>query len=112
MQAYAGPERRRFPRTECTLRANYSPLGLSGNCDYSRTVNISIGGMLLRTSDTFKKTSHLELIIRIPYNPPMVTLKGEVVWVKRLPNSLMNEIGIKFIQQNATLKQFIEEKFQ
>jgi len=112
MRGYAGSERRQFPRIACILQTDYSPLGLIGSCDHSRTINISLGGVLLRTGDSFKKSQPLVLIIRLPHNQTAVTIMSEVVWQKRIPNSVMNEIGIKFLQLDSALNQFIEDKLR
>ncbi len=110
MPDYAGPERRNFARVNCDLQVNCRPSGTDSDYEYSRTENISLSGMLLRAEGAFERTEALELIVRMPYSYDGIPIKGEVVWVKPIPDSLANQIGVRFLWFDPTLEQFIREK--
>lgn len=64
--AYAGPERRKYPRLNCHFLVYYRMLEGNDEIDLSQIKNVSLGGMLLTTSKPFEKRAKLALKIRLP----------------------------------------------
>lgn len=107
---YNGVERRQYTRFECRYQVSFKPEEAEVY-DCSQTRNISKGGLLLVASEAFEPGVGLEMILRIPFNPSTVKAKGEVRWLKKVPNALVHEMGIKFLEANDLLNQFIDQRF-
>ncbi len=103
-------ERRDFPRISCSLEAMCSPLGLIGDYYELEIVNISLGGGLLRTKKSFKKSECLILTIYMPCTLSIATIVGKVVRQEHMPNIIANNIGVEFLQLDFMVDQFIKYK--
>ena len=110
MDGYGGLERRQHLRFDCRFQVSFKPKDAQAEYDYSQTRNISQGGILLTASECFGKGTLLEMIMRIPFTPSALKLSGEVVWLKKIPNALVYEMGIKFLEQDPILNKFISER--
>jgi len=108
---YSGIERRQHTRYDCKYQVSFKPAAETQAYDYSQTRNISKGGLLLVASEAFEQGTQLDLIMRIPFNPSTVKVKGEVRWLKKVSNALVHEMGIKFVEQSPLLNQFIDQRF-
>jgi len=108
---YDGLERRQYPRFECRYQVSFKPKTQPQGYDYSQTRNMSKGGLLLVASEAFQQGTQLEMIVRIPFSPPTIVLTGEVKWLRKVPNALVYEIGVKFLEPNPLLNQFIDQRF-
>jgi PilZ domain len=110
MKTYSYQERRWFPRTSCSLKARCSPLGLIGNYYDLKIVNISLGGGLLKTKKSFKKSECLLLTIYMPCTLSITTIVGKVLWQECIPNSIAHNIGVEFLQLDFMVNQFVKHK--
>lgn len=108
---YDGVERRQYPRFDCRYQVSFKPKDLAQTYDCSQTRNISKGGLLLVASEELKQGTKLEMIVRIPFEPPSVMFTGEVKWLRKMPNALVYEIGVQFLEQNPLFDQFIDQRF-
>jgi Tfp pilus assembly protein PilZ len=112
MERYNGPERRQYVRYDCRYQTSFKRKGPEQSFDYSQTRNISKGGALLTTCESFKEGDVLEMIVRIPYTPAIVKVDGKIMWYKKIPNALVYELGVGFLGQDPVVNKFIEERLK
>ena len=100
MIEYSGQERRKHLRANTNLVINYRIQELPDSYDLSQTKNISQGGILITTSQLFKKGVQLTMNLRIPLVPQRIKLSGEVIDSREIVRDLIYETRVKFLGLN------------
>jgi c-di-GMP-binding flagellar brake protein YcgR len=101
-----GAERREFPRVREPFRVEYrclTDLGVTRRP--VTTVNLSAGGLRLRSSDALEVDTLLEIAIKLPGAREPILLRGRVVWCE-LAASGVSELGVEFY--DVTMEQRIQ----
>ncbi len=89
-------ERRRFNRVQEPLELAYRVSGeLAASWHKADLVNISAGGLRLRSDSSLEAGSLLELQIKLPSMRELLAIKGLVIWTQ-MPASGVIECGVEF----------------
>ncbi len=90
----------------------------SGNCIDSFVMNMSSGGMFIKTNHLLPIDAEFALNLQLPDDPEIMAIDGRVVWTKSVSNASPAGMGIQFtnvlpdheIKLSAFVKQNIEQK--
>jgi c-di-GMP-binding flagellar brake protein YcgR len=105
--------------TYSTDQRKHSRLDLEAYVDYTgkefllnhRIYDISMGGMRLKTDELEEEGREVDLIISFPDLDSVIEVKGEVAWVKKMPEK---EMGIKFknlgISEHRLLQEYLKRR--
>ncbi len=107
---YAGSEKRKCPRVGCHFLVTYRSLaGNEEKSDTSQLKNISLGGMLFTTAESFGPGANLALKIRLPlaHNPIMPT--GKVIESRQIVPGLVYNTRLEFSSMNEYDRQILSE---
>lgn len=96
--SYKGIERRRFPRFDRELKIKYE-FGEEYHIDSS--INISQGGILLKTKCPIPVNSHLVVRMELPTSHKEIIVISKVVWVKHLTKEDIYLVGLNFISMDT-----------
>ena len=104
-------ERRRFPRAQERLEAQYRLDGDFTSTWTALTVmNLSAGGVRFRAAQPMNAGALLQMKIRLPGVPQLLELRGAVVW-SQLQASGVTEYGAEFLdltmRQQAQIDQLV-----
>lgn len=92
-----GIERRQQERIDTDLRVRYGQFTADRE---AIAVNVSMGGLFVKTNDIFPTGSELTLEIEFPERT--VQLSGEVMWAIKVPEHqkemLVCGMGVRFVQ--------------
>lgn len=95
-----GDKRRGVPRREYGLPVRYWIIS-DDERRKGRTVNISPGGLFVRTDQDERQGDAVRMEIELPGQPPM-ELRGQIAWARRIPthfrHELANGFGVQLIQ--------------
>ena len=90
-------ERRRFPRYDCSLKVDYSTLGIAALESRSVVKNISEGGIRVPISRIIRRGDVLSLRIYHKNDEPPIPAAGRVKWMDDNRDSrLIIDAGIEF----------------
>jgi hypothetical protein len=95
--AYAGPDRRRYPRITGRFIVSYRLIDEVDNADISQTKNIGLGGMLLTTNRQFARGTNLSLEIRLPFDPDPIKIIAKVLESKEITKNLIYDTRLMFL---------------
>ncbi len=102
-------ERRKFLRTQQLFQVQYQPRGTIGPAwRDGGMLNLSAGGMRLRSDGELSQGSRLTLRIRLPNMIQQLDLCGSVVW-RRTVAAGVNEYGVAFADVSPLQHQQIDE---
>ena len=108
-QSYEGMERRRFPRFDKKLKIKYE---FRDDYHIDSSINISAGGLLLKSKCPISVDSHIVVKMELPTSPKDVIVISKVAWVKHLKEEDVYLVGLKFIsmdnKDNKRLAGFLE----
>lgn len=91
------PERRRFPRVQELLSAQYRASGdLTSSWLTVTTLNMSAGGVRFRGTEPLQPGALLALRVQVPGVSEMLDLLGQVVW-SHMQASGVTESGVEFL---------------
>lgn len=115
MEAFQGPERRKYKRLVGSYLVYYKIKGSLENYELSRTKNISRGGMLLTLDKPFKEGTIMIFIIKGPFtHETAIEIAGVVLESREIIKGSVYEARIKFLNPDAKsldgLDQFIKQK--
>lgn len=96
--AYAGEEKRKFPRVAGKFVVSYRVKADVDNYDISQTRNLSLGGMLLTTNRNFPYGMILAIDIRLPFFIDAISLTGRVMESKEVVKDLIYDTRIQFLE--------------
>lgn len=105
-------ERRHFHRVPQALEVHYRLSGeFASSWHVATLINLSAGGLRLRTSEGFEALAQLELQLHLPGLREPLTLRGGVVW-SNLQASGVVESGIEFMnvtpEQQLQIDEFVQ----
>lgn len=92
------------------FKANVSLEQQNGLID-AQAVNISVGGMLVRTKQTLQQGSGLRLTFDLP-NHPHISCHGRVVRIQRGAEQRENLIGVAFVDLEKSIQQLLRAYVQ
>jgi hypothetical protein len=99
-------EKREHPRESLYYLARYRKE--SGGGSVISSVNISVGGALLRLREKLEPGEIVELCINfLDHSGRIVCVKAEVIWLRKIKS--LYETGVKFISISHEDKLMIEE---
>jgi uncharacterized protein (TIGR02266 family) len=108
-----GIERRTMPRIETSLEIAFKNAGIF-LCSY--ILNLSSGGIFIRTEQPLPVDAELEMRIQLPDDPEVMQLGGRVVWTKPQSNAYPAGMGVQFIGMPPVYRQkihtFIEKSLR
>lgn len=107
--AYAGSDRRKFPRILGRFIVSYRILDDFDNADISQTKNFSLGGMLLTTNRLFNPGIKLALEIRLPFDPDPIMLIGRVLESREITKHLIYDTRLVFLAVDEKHRKVINE---
>ena len=100
-------DQRKYPRFELEAYVDYTGREFLLN---HRIYDISMGGMRLKTGELEQVGVEVDLMISFPDMDAVIEVKGEVAWVKRVPEK---EMGIKFknlgIREHRLLQEYLKK---
>jgi len=106
---YQGRERRRYQRFNHRLKVKYE---FKDEVNVNPSVNISRGGVLIKSKSPVPVNAHLILRIELPASYEDVIVISRVIWVERVDDGSTYLIGISFSSMdsydNKTLVRFME----
>ncbi|MBN1411964.1 MAG: PilZ domain-containing protein [Spirochaetales bacterium] len=102
-------DKRRYLRLDCLFKVEFENIENSQQIE-SLAKNISAGGICVITNEPLPKSTVLFLRFHFPEKPQPFSLKGCVVWSKKVEESTEPgyENGIQFLEVNEEIKQSIE----
>ncbi len=89
-----GIERRVMPRIATSLAIAFKS---SGEFTYSYMMNLSSGGLFIKTDKPLLIDAELEMSIQMPDDPEILHIRGRVVWTKPQAHAFPAGMGIQFI---------------
>jgi len=105
---YTGIDRRRFPRFEEALKIKYE-FGEDYHID--STINISQGGLLIKSKSPVPINSHIVLRMEIPNLHKDLIVVSKIAWIKHVESADVYLLGVSFISMDfsdsARLSEFI-----
>lgn len=103
---YEGVERRRFPRFDKALKVKYE---FRDDYHIDSSVNISEGGLLLKSKCPIPIGSHLVVRMELPATPKDLVIISKVAWEKHLIDEDAYLIGLEFISvDNRDSKRLVD----
>ena len=106
---YSGKERRRYPRFNLKVRVKY---GFKDEVNVNPSVNISRGGVLIKSKSPVPVNAHIIMSIELPTSHEDIIAISRVVWVEKLNDDNTYMIALSFSSidsyDNKTLTAFIE----
>jgi SOS-response transcriptional repressor LexA len=111
-----GRRNRRFVVEDCTVEyRKHSALPfLGGSPKVSALINLSVGGLQFVSDDLFEPGQRLDLKLMIPSAFRSLSVRGEVVWAKRIVDRDAYRTGVRFIEPSAediSLLRSLEERY-
>lgn len=111
-----GRRNRRFVVEDATVEyRKHSTLAfLGGATRVSRLINLSVGGLQFVSEDLYDKGQRLDLKIMLPSAMRALTIRGEIVWAKRIVDRDSYRSGVRFLQPSAedvSLLRSLEEQY-
>ncbi len=101
-------ERRQFSRVTQPFEARYRLVGeLGASWLPCTTINLSAGGMRIRSAEALPVDGALELEISLPSAKERCTLQGRVLW-NQMHASGVIESGIEFVRPAAVQQEQID----
>lgn len=116
MEAYSGPERRRYVRINESLLLSYAPIDASHEPVHTSAKNISGGGLKIPLKDKFVVGTFLKLELELLKEKKKRNLQAKVVWIR--PNSEKDkeefpyEGGIEFVNLDPEERNMLGNYFQ
>jgi uncharacterized protein (TIGR02266 family) len=89
-----GIERRIMPRIATSIEIAYGTSGVFMN---SLMMNLSSGGIFIKTDQPFPIDTALEMRMQLPGDPESMHINGRVVWTKPESHAFPAGMGIQFI---------------
>lgn len=94
------PERRKHKRLNANFVVNYRVAGFSSELysspfEFSKTTDVSQGGLLLTTDKKFDKDTHLTMVIELPFCPDGIEITGKVVNSEKKGNAYKTHVMFK-----------------
>ena len=99
-------ERRRYPRLSANFFISYKIKKIPNDYDFSQTINIGQGGVLLTTNRQFEPGTQLALMVKLPFLPQRLEILATVVDSKEISRDLIYETRLAF---SETDKKFIKD---
>jgi SOS-response transcriptional repressor LexA len=114
--AIRGRRNRRFIFEDATVEyRRHSTLPfLGGSPRVSPLINLSVGGLQFVSDDYFDPGQRLDLKVVIPSAFRSITLRGEVVWARRVANREVYRTGVRHIDPSSddvALLRALEEQY-
>ena len=111
-----GRRSRRFVVEDATVEyRKHSPLPfLGGAPKVSPLVNLSVGGLQFVSDDFFEPGQRLDLKVMIPSAFRALSIRGEVVWARRIMDRDSFRTGVRFTEPTAedvSLLRSLEERY-
>ncbi len=104
----AGIDRRRFPRFEKELKIRYE---FGDEYHIDSTINISQGGLLIRSKCPIPINSHIVLRLELPDPHKDVIIVSKIAWSRHIEEGNVYLVGVSFISMDssdrARLSEFI-----
>jgi type IV pilus assembly protein PilZ len=100
-----GIERRVMPRVDTSLEIAFRTAGVNR---YSYMLNLSSGGLFIKTEQPLSIDVELEMSIQLPDDPEIMDIAGRVVWTKPESHAFPAGMGIQFIGLPPEYRQKIE----
>jgi uncharacterized protein (TIGR02266 family) len=102
-----GAERRAAPRFE--VQAVVDVTAPASTTERHRVVNVSVGGVCLRTAQIEDIGTEIEMAIHFPDLGASIEVRGRVAWCNRQDPT---DMGVRFIglddERRATLRRYID----
>lgn len=95
---YDGMERRRFPRFDKALKIKYE---FRDDYHMDSSVNISEGGVLLKSKCPIPADSYLVVRMELPTTPKDIVIISKVTWEKHVIDQDAYLIGLEFISMDS-----------
>ncbi len=90
-------DKRQYPRFSFN-----GPVGYQRNEEYpengSLCIDVSQGGVKLRSSEFIPLHTLLDLKLHLKNPSRLLSVKGQVIWVREVPHSEIFDVGIRFIE--------------
>jgi len=107
---YAGLERRKYPRVNCHFLVIYRALTSNlEKSDTSQLKNISLGGMLFTTAESFEQGANFALKIRLPIAPNPIMPTGKVIESRQVVSGLVYDTRLEFSSLNEDDRQILSQ---
>jgi type IV pilus assembly protein PilZ len=100
-----GIERRVMPRIDTSLEIAFRTSGVNR---YSYMLNISSGGLFIKTDQPLSIDVELEMSIQLPDDPEIMDIAGRVVWTKPESHAFPAGMGIQFVNMPKEYRQKIQ----
>jgi uncharacterized protein (TIGR02266 family) len=107
-EKYKGRDRRKHPRKELNIEIVYSSLE---NFFYDYAVNISLGGMFIKTDNPLQVGSRINLRFSLPGSKKIIETKGRVMHTvsgKSRTKHAQHGMGIQFQELSERDRDLIE----
>lgn len=99
-----GIEKRVMPRVNTSIEIEYSSSGASR---YSYMLNLSSGGIFIKTASPFPIDAELTMSFQLPGDPDTLQVRGRVVWTKPETGAFPAGMGIQFLDPPPECRQKI-----
>ena len=111
-----GRRSRRFIVEDATVeyRKHAALPFLGGAPKVSPLVNLSVGGLQFVSDDFFEKGQRLDLKVMVPSAFRALSIRGEVVWARRIMDRDSYRTGVRFVEPSAedvSLLRSLEERY-
>jgi c-di-GMP-binding flagellar brake protein YcgR len=95
---YQGRERRRYPRFSRKIKVKYE---FKDEVAINPSVNISRGGILIKSKSPVPVNAHLILRIELPDSSEEVIIISRVVWVEKINDADTYLVALSFSSMNS-----------
>jgi len=100
-----GIERRVMPRVDTSLEIAFRTAGVNRT---SYMLNLSSGGLFIKTDQPLSIDAELEMSFQLPDDPEILDIGGKVVWAKPESHAFPAGMGIQFVNMPAEYRQKIQ----
>jgi len=104
--SYEGGERRRFPRYNKSLKVKYE---INREYNINRTVNVSLGGLLMKSSFPAAVDSYVVARLELPTSYQDMVIVAKIVRVERVATMKNYEIALDFYSMDISDKRRFSE---
>ena len=76
----------------------------TGNSVESRIINMSSGGVFIKTNHLLPVDAEFPLSLQLPDDPDIITLRARVVWTKSIAGASPAGMGIQFVDISGDIE--------
>lgn len=105
-----GSERRKYQRLSLVVKARYKVIGKKNAGGEAECVNVSGGGINVRTKHPLAVGDRVEVTFSMPNSEKPITAEGKVIWTEKLNSKVKGGIQFTNIKFKPEFMEFFCEE--